>query len=242
MFKHFPCYNKPILITGLEMKHGIIFRLGISIIAVTVLGASLVAAPTAARADSPVTSTPFATAYTELGAVAQSLETGMLSLETAQFLSDWDVPVDAKAAMCNALGWDINGKDNAVRYGWFLALKYWDYYDGPPELNDTTKDLLTADELMCMGYLMALDDYFHPARALPWLQAAREKRPESYTIAMIEAIVKGQAAMDNDWPSIWNGVEIVLNNESLKVDMRPEAIAIICDYMVLYQDDAGPKG
>ena len=224
------------------MKHGIIFRLGMIIIAVTALAASLIAAPIAARADSPVTSTPFATAYTELGAVAQSLETGILSLETAQFLSDWDVPVDAKAAMCNALGWDINGKDNAVRYGWFLALKYWDYYDGPPELNDTTKDLLTADELMCMGYLMALDDYFHPARALPWLQAAREKRPESYTIAMIEAIVNGQVNFDSDWPSIWNGVEIVLNNESLKVDMRPEAIAIICDYMVLYQDPNGPKG
>lgn len=224
------------------MKHEIIYRLGISIIAVMALAASLVAMPTAARADSPVTSTPFASAYTELGAVAQSLETGILSLETAQFLSDWDVPVDAKAAMCNALGWDFNGKDNAVRYGWFLALKYWDYYNSPPTLNEATKDLLTADELMCMGYLMALDDYFHPARALPWLQAAREKRPESYTIAMVEAIVNGQVNFDRDWPSIWNGVEIVLNNELLKVDMRPEAIAIICDYMVLYQDENAPKG
>ncbi len=197
---------------------------------------------TAARADSPVTSTPFANAYLDLGVVSNSLETGMLSLETAQFLSSWDVPVDAKAAVCNALGWDYEGKNNAVRFGWYLSLKYWGEVQVPLTLNERTKEWLSADELMCVGYLMALDDYFHPGRALAWLQAAREKRPESYTIAMIEAIVSGQINFDSDWPSIWNGVEIVLNNESLKMDMRPEAITIICDYMILYQDENGPKG
>jgi len=38
-----------------------------------------------------------------------------------------------------------------------------------------------------------------------------------------------------DWSEIWPLFDSLINNESLLVDIRPEAVKIIIDYMVLYR-------
>ncbi len=38
-----------------------------------------------------------------------------------------------------------------------------------------------ADQLLCMAYLKALDNYFSVSEAAAMARAARDKRPESYT-------------------------------------------------------------
>jgi len=192
-----------------------------------------------AMADSPLTSTPFSEAYIDLEIVRDAQDGGLMSLRIAEYLSSPDVPVDAKAAVINALGWDIEGKYNSVVYETYLLLKHFEVSDrftfAPTEEEIM---LLSADELFSIGYLAAMDDYFNPSFALPWLEAAHEKKPESFTIAMILALVRAQSAMEEDWGPIWQMIEEVLDDSSLKIDMRPDATGIILDYMHLYAPES----
>ncbi len=191
--------------------------------------APLVLLSVCALADSPLTSTPFAQAYMDLEIVRKARSQGVMSLEIAQYLSSPSNPVDAKAAVVNALGWDINGKSNAVLYSYYLALSKHRTVEKLP------LDWLSGDELLCLGYLTALDDYFHPEKALPIVEKAAGRKSDSLTVRIVLALVRGQCRMSDDWPGIWKGVAQVLDNDRLKADMRPQAVKIIVDYMKLYE-------
>jgi hypothetical protein len=68
----------------------------------------------AARADSPVTSTPIADAYSDVPMVGAA-RTGAMTPAIADFLYS-SAPIDQKAAVVNALGWSTDGKSNARLY------------------------------------------------------------------------------------------------------------------------------
>ena len=191
--------------------------------------------PNVARADSPITSTPFHEAYFDLAIVWDAWETGVLDLRMAEYLSSPDVPIDAKVAVINALGWDIEGKYNAELYATYIALsRGWSLY----EVDEEKLAELTDDELCCLGYLAVMDDYFHPEEGLPLLELAHEFKPESLTIRLICGLAKAQAAFDEDWADIWPAVSGAYGGDELVIDMRPAAVDIIFEYMSLYEEYA----
>jgi hypothetical protein len=181
------------------------------------------------RADSPITSTPFSDAYQDYEIVQQAQKAGVLNLEMAQYLSSKSAAIDVKAAVINALSWNIDGKQNATLYRYFLALSYGTTIE---KLNPRT---LTSDETFALGYLTVMDDYFHPEKAVPLLKMAKAQRSNSLTVAMIAALVQAQAAFDSDWCKLWMLTNGAANDTTLKQDLRPEAKKIILDYMNLYR-------
>ena len=181
-------------------------------------------------ADSPATSTPFSEAYLDIPLVKIAQEQGVLNEEMCRFLTDLNISLDQKAALVNALGWKFEGKKNTEIFTQYLMKKY----------RFQTKDLpiyaLNRSELMCLGYLKLLDDYFHPLEAMKILERALKIKPKSFTVNIVTAIARGQVAFDYDWCQIWCFAETVLNNKSLEEDFRPEATSIIVDYLILYRD------
>lgn len=182
-------------------------------------------------ADSPITSTPFYTAYNDIEMVRRAEKSGVLTLSIAQFFSSSSNPIDVKAAVINALSWDIDGKNNSGLYFDFLVETH------KEEIDSVTLEPLSADEVFCLGYLMAMDNYFYVEEALEVLFVAWDMNDVSFTVSMIFAIVEAQEAMDYDWCEVWLLTQDVLLDETLKKDMRDEAIEIIVDYMSLYEED-----
>jgi hypothetical protein len=201
--------------------------------------------PAAARADSPITSTDFYTVYMDQEIVERAASRNVLDGEIAAYLIDPANPIDVKAAAINALGWKFEGRNNSELFTWYLAAQR-----GTP-LAEFSYDTLDPGELFSLAYLTVLDDYFNPAPAVPMILAANrghaeqsgQRKPNkketggSLTIALVQSLIQGQAAMDGDWCEIWRATERVLDNDSLQQDMRPAAVDIIVEYMSLYRDD-----
>lgn len=192
-------------------------------ILVAVLLVGLIAIiPRGAYADSPVTSTPFSEAYMDVEIVKQAKAEGIITPLIAEYLKAAGNPVDVKAAVINALSWDADGKNNADTFSNIL-------YNKP--VDQLEVENLSGDELFCLGYLLLMDDYFSPERAVPYLEKAKEKKTDSFTVSVILAIARAQSVMSESWVL----TEQALNDKSLVMDMRQEAVKIIADYMVLYK-------
>jgi hypothetical protein len=185
--------------------------------------------PLASLADSPITSTPFYEAYLDFSIVKRAHDSGIMTTLIATYLSSSSHPVDVKMAVINALSWDYNGKSNGILYSYYLGLKYGVTID---KLNF---DDLTPDEILCLGYLIIMDDYFNPDAGIPLLERANSREGDSFTYAIILAIANAQREMDYDWGEVWKSAERVFENDALKQDMRKDAVKIIRDYMELYK-------
>lgn len=191
-----------------------------------VLVASFVT-PILSYSDSPLTSTDIYKAYDDINMVRIAQKEGKMTDEISDFLSSDTNSIDIKAAVINALGWSIDGTNNADLYCIYT-------YDRSLK-NISIKDF-KADELFCIGYLQALDDYFHPKKALPYLKAALEQNDKSFTVAIILALTRAQSIMDGgDWCKMWEITYKVLNDKYFVRDLRERAIQIIRDYMILYK-------
>ncbi|GAA0076793.1 hypothetical protein UT300005_11710 [Clostridium sp. CTA-5] len=184
--------------------------------------------PITTFADSPVTSTDFYKAYIDVDMVKTAKEKGVIDQEIANYLYSSKNPIDVKAAVINALGWKYEGKNNAENY---VKLMY------SSDIDKLDIGSLSGDEIFCISYMMALDDYFHVDKALLLMEKAYEKNNTNFTIALIESILKGQANIENsNWGMIWVNTENVLNDKTLVKDMKQEAIDSIVKYMKLYKE------
>ncbi|HMQ67430.1 MAG TPA: hypothetical protein PKA90_09190 [Ignavibacteria bacterium] len=177
-------------------------------------------------ADSPLTSTPFHEKYTDVDIVLEAEQSGTINRKIADYLHDVNNPVDIKAAVINALGWDINGKNNAREYTMIIYNSY--------VISD---DMISAstDEAFVLGYLHAMDNYQDPDYALQYLKVAQQSNSKSYTVNLIYRLVKAQKAMDTDFCKAWNQVNKVYLDDDLNIDMREEARKVIYDYMINYK-------
>jgi hypothetical protein len=178
-----------------------------------------------ASADSPLTSTPFSYAYDDISIVKEAEDKGVVDAGIAAYLADENNPLDVKAAVINALSWDFNGKTNAETYCSLI-------YKTTVEQQDINS--LSGAQQFCFGYLMAMDDYFNTEQPLVYLKLAEEKIPDSLTVSMVRALVEAMDLEDGGWE---DHMKPLLQNSSLKRDMRPEAVNIILDYMALYSED-----
>ena len=195
--------------------------------------ALLLAFPGVALADSPLTSTPFSEAYRDQPAVTKAERTHVLDDELCRLLANPKVPIDVRAAVINALGWNFDGQHNAAIFRDFLARKY----SVNPEKVDSK---LSADEMFAIGYLLAMDNYFEPEDGLPFLHKARKKKKKSYTVAMVTALVEAQAAFDTSWCESWKSyLRAEQQFQPDRRDLRPEAQPIVDSYMQLYSEECG---
>lgn len=187
-------------------------------------------------ADSPLTSTDFCQAYNDepMVLLAKSNQ-GKLSKELMEYLILDNRPLDIKIAIINQLGWQIEGYENAKDFMQYLIVtkrfsSSQDFYQRA-----------SGDLLLCMAYLKAMDNYFSVDEALKIAKKAKEKSPNSYITHIICALIEAQKIMENDWCEVYKISNEVRLNNTLHLDIKPEAIKIIFDYMDLYQEECLSK-
>jgi len=191
---------------------------------------------TISRADSPLTSTPFYTAYNEIIAVNKASE-GKFDKEVLAFL-DGANPIDQKIAVANALSW---GKmENVTTYVSHLKTKYkldQSFFDSvfvyrgeePPMWPGMEK--LNSDEMLCLGYMNAMADYFNPlnGHTLIYHSFIKEK---TRTHAIVLGLIISQYSMDYDWCMVYQVMAAVREDESITMEnFREEAMNIIFEYI-----------
>lgn len=182
-------------------------------------------------ADSPLTSTLFSKAYQDEKIIKQAAKAkGILTEKLIVYLLGKH-PIDVKIALINELSWDINNKTNSIIFFTYLK-EHKKYTDGEDFLAKAS-----ADEILCMAYLLVLDNYFEVDEAAEFAEIALSKNPKSYTFQIITALIKAQQAMSGNWCEVFTLTDNVRKNENLKKDMKPEAIAIIFEYMDIYKEE-----
>lgn len=183
------------------------------------------------RADSPLTSTDFYTAYMDVDMVKEANKTQKFSDKIGEYLSSPQNSIDKKVAVVNALRWNFDGKKDAELFRAYLGKKY-----GIRNKLKVSMDDFSTDELLCLGYMTAMDDYFKPQDGIDIVDMALKKNPKSYTFNIITSLVKAQNMMDKSWCDLFKLTDAVGKNTSLTMDMKKEAVKIIFDYMNLYKD------
>lgn len=183
-----------------------------------------------ASADSPLTSTEFYKAYEKLPIIQLAGNSnGLLTKELMNYLADKDNPTDVKIAMINRLGWDTKGKTNASILINYLKSKYG--FKTTAEL----KTGLSASDLICIAYLKSMDNYFDTKEALTFATAAQAKEPKSYTINIIQRLIKAQDYLYKSYCQVFKIVNEVRTNESITMDFNKEASDIIFEYINRYE-------
>lgn len=181
-------------------------------------------------ADSPLTSTNFSEAYADSKIVELASTTeGILTIELMDYLNQSMHPIELKMAVINEIGWSFNGHNNAD-----LFIEYLQEKNGFKDKDEFLQQA-SADLLISMAYLKAMDNYFNVAEAVVYAKEAKSKNKESYTINIICALIEAQNAFDTDWSEVYNKTNEVRNNRSLNRDMKEDAVKIIFDYMDLYK-------
>ncbi len=199
----------------------VLFVLGLLLLILTIN-------PEKVFADSPLTSTSFSDAYMDNDLVKQADELRVINLEMAEYLADENNPIDVKAAIINALSWEDPGKKNTEKYCEYI------YKDS---LDNIDVSSLSGDQEFCIGYLIAMDDYTDiKPEALKYLTEAEEKLTSSFTVSIIRVIVETMNYVVNAWEV---EVEPILVDDTIQMDMRPDAVNIILDYMSLYHESKG---
>jgi hypothetical protein len=182
-------------------------------------------------ADSPITSTPFSTAYSQEKIIQTTIKAkGIITQEIIDYLTKKGNPIELKMAVINQLGWQEKVKDNAVVFYRAINFKY--RYKSEEEF----KQKGDGDELLSYAYLKAMDDYQEVTPALKFAEAALEKNPKSLTYNLIAGLIKAQKAMDSDWCEVYKITDSIQQNSELTIDIKSEATQIIYKYMDGYKE------
>jgi len=180
--------------------------------------------------DSPLTSTEFSSAYaTEHIIIKASKTNGILTDELMNYLAIDNNPISIKVSIINKLGWDTHGKNNSSIFLELLKSKK----------SYSTEEVFlkngTGDELLCMAYLKAMDNYFKVDDAIRYSGFAITKNPKSFTYQIITALINAQKVIYSDRCQVYKLTNEVRNSATLNKDMKEESISIIFDYMNKYK-------
>ena len=194
---------------------------------------ALLMAFTAAWADSPLTSTHFANAYSDHPMVQMASEEMQYDIPTTllSFLTNKNEPVDVRLAVINKIGWNFDGTTVGAQLEQYLMGRY----NVKTEKKLVKK--LDAGTLAVYAYAKAMSNYFDVTAAseLGHL-AVKKNKKKSFSVALISALIDAQVYLDSDWSKIHKIVANVLHDGSLHLDMRQEAIDNIMEYINLYNE------
>ena len=189
---------------------------------------------TASWADSPLTSTHFADAYSdhEMVQMASELMQNDIPTTLLNFLADKHQPVDVRLAVINKIGWNFDGTSVGEQLGQYLMGRY------KAQNEKKLVKKLDAGTLAVYAYAKAMSNYFD-VKAASELghQAVKKNKNKSFSVAMASALIDAQVYLDSDWSMVYKVVADVLHDGSLHLDMRQEAIDNIMDYINLYQGE-----
>ena len=194
---------------------------------------TLLLAFTASWADSPLTSTNFSVAYDDHPMVQMACEEmqGDIPITLLNFLADEHQPVDVRLAVINKLGWNFDGTSMGVQLGEYLMGRY-----GVKSEKKLIKKL-DARTLAVYAYAKAMSNYFDVTAASELgHQAVKKNKDKSFSVAFISSLIDAQVYLDSDWSMVHKVVANVLNDGSLHLDMRQEAIDNVMDYINLYKE------
>ena len=181
-------------------------------------------------ADSPLTSTDFYKAYLDIPLIQKTANSkGILTEEVFEYLTSQN-SLDKKVALINALKWNSDGKNNSVLYIKKILVLHKNY-----TLTNFYQKA-TPEELLCYGYLKAMDDYFDVKKASVFTSRAQKLNPGSYTIAVINHLITAQMTGINSWCERYSGFDTIKQNKLLKLDFRTKASDVIHDYLKGYKD------
>lgn len=194
---------------------------------------ALLMAFTAAWADSPLTSTHFADAYSDHPMVQMASQEMQYDIPTTllNFLANKNEPVDVRLAVINKIGWNFDGTTVGAQLEQYLMGRY----NVKTEKKLVKK--LDAGTLAVFAYAKAMSNYFDVTAAseLGHL-AVKKNKKKSFSVALISALIDAQVYLDSDWSKIYKIVANVLHDGSLHLDMRQEAIDNIMEYINLYNE------
>lgn len=195
---------------------------------------ALVVMCTAAWADSPLTSTHFADAYSDHPMVQMACEEmqGNIPTTLLNFLANKNEPVDVRLAVINKLGWNFDGTSMGAQLGEYLMGRY--------KVKNEKKLVkkLDAGTLAVYAYAKAMSNYFDVTAASDLgHKAVKKNKNKSFSVAMASALIDAQIYLDSDWSMVYKVVADVLHDGSLHLDMRQEAIDNIMDYINLYKGE-----
>ena len=194
---------------------------------------TLMLAFTASWADSPLTSTHFAEAYSdhEMVQMANEFMQGDVSTTLLNFLADKHSPVDVRLAVINKIGWNFDGTSMGAQLREYLMGRY----NAKNESKLVKK--LDAGTLAVYAYALAMSDYIDVKAAQELAhQALKKNKNKSFSVAMASALIDAQHYLDSDWSMVYKVVADVLHDGSLHLDMRQEAIDNIMEYINLYNE------
>lgn len=181
-------------------------------------------------ASSPLTKVSFYEAYQFNEMVQYAEKQGMVDGKVAFYLMDENNNLGERAAVINALGWNEQSKANADTYKMFLGRKYGVAYESL-ELNN-----LSGDELLCLGYLIVMDENKDISEAIGVLELAIEKNKQSYVTNMIYAITSAQIRLnDNQECDAWTLCNSIRTDASFKKDISDQAIGLIYQEVDVYK-------
>ena len=189
---------------------------------------------TAGWADSPLTSTHFAEAYSDhpMVQMADQMMQNDIPTTLLNFLADKNSPVDVRLAVINKIGWNFDGTTVGAQLGEYLMGRY-----GAKSEKKLVKKL-DAGTLAVYAYAKAMSNYFDVTAASELgHQAVKKNKNKSFSVAMISALIDAQIYLDSDWGMIYKVIADVLHDGSLHLDMRQEAIDNIMEYINLYQGE-----
>ena len=185
-------------------------------------------------ADSPLTSTNFSDAYADEPMVVMADEHGLgdrIPAELLSFLADKKAPVDVRLAVVNRLTW-FSETNDFTQFENYLIKRF--------KAKDRWKlqKKLDASTLAVYAYAMAVSNRSDLQEASDLVHHAVEKDKEhSFSVAMACALIEAQMHFDNNWSMIYPTVAAVVNDGTLKRDMRQKAIDIIMEYIGLYEKE-----
>ena len=190
-----------------------------------------------AWADSPLTSTDFATAYAELPAVKSAKEG---NAEAAYVFLASTASNDQKLAVANALGWQGD-----------FATGFFEYLAQQRDVKAAALDVkdLNPSQLFVAGYLVAMADYLElkplkPGAKGVWgktgqffLDRAAGSLKEDFTVQYVQALVKSQKAMAGNWCDVFRLTHDVLARFPVaQRNLRPGAVEQAQGYLQGYEE------
>lgn len=181
-------------------------------------------------ASTPLTKVSFYEAYQFSEMVQYAEKQGKVDGKIAFYLMDENNDLGERAAVINALGWNEQSKANADTYKMFLGRKYGVAYESL-ELNN-----LTGDELLCLGYLVVMDENKDLSEALGVLELAIQKNTQSYITNMIYALASAQIRLnDKQECDAWTLCNSIRTDASFKKDISDQAIGLIYQEVDVYK-------
>ncbi len=206
-----------------------------------------------ALADSPLTSTYFASAYSDIPLIrallvqSEKSESSSLRMEAShlRFFDDTSISLDQKVALVNALGW--GDSLNTEIYMAHIMKKYGigrDVIYGAMVLpGEEDMDLpayaqvISLDDMVILGYIQIMGDYFQPLRGFRLLTHAAANNESSEASVWIFGLMCAQIYLDMDWCKVYTSMAEVRDNYVYTTNLlRPEAKTAIFEYIGIYEE------